>query len=205
MLVAGESGTGKELVARAIHCGEPARAAGRFVAVTARRVPETLLETELFGHEKGAFTGADRRRERPASSWPTAARCSSTRWASCRSATQAKLLRVLQERAVRARWAATAVDPGRRARRGRHQPRPAPAMVEEGRFREDLYYRLNVVPHPLPAAARAPEDILLLAEHFVRELRRRARASTSTGFDDDGAAAGSCAYAGRATCASSRT
>ena len=114
-----------------------------FVAVNCGAHPRALLESELFGHERGAFTGARHARARGASRPPTAARCSSTRSASCARALQVKLLRVLQEREFvprRRRRAAL----GRRPRRRRHAPRSGGR--DRGRaFREDLYYRLNVV------------------------------------------------------------
>jgi DNA-binding NtrC family response regulator len=164
VLIMGESGTGKELVARAIHHNSP-RAKKPFVAVSCAALPETLLEDELFGHEKGAFTDA---RERRAGRFELAEGGSiffddiddmSPR-------TQVKLLRVLQERCferlggtetvhvdVRA-IAATKVD-----LRGK---------VETGEFREDLYYRLNVVPIQIRPLRERPEDVPVLVEHFIQ-------------------------------------
>ena len=108
VLIYGESGTGKELVARDRPQPAARAATSRSSPSTAPRFAETLLESELFGHERGAFTGADRAAARAASSWPTAARCSSTRSARCRSEPQVKLLRVLRGGRVR---------PGRRRQR----------------------------------------------------------------------------------------
>ena len=130
VLLLGESGTGKELVARAIHV---AAARGRRSSRSnCAAIPETLLESELFGHEKGAFTGAPARRARASSSSPTAARSSSTRSASISPALQAKLLRVLQERAFE-RVGGTETLHGRRARRRRDEPRPAEARRRRAR------------------------------------------------------------------------
>jgi two-component system nitrogen regulation response regulator GlnG len=163
VLVTGESGTGKELVARAIHAASP-RAASAFVAVNAAAIPRDLLESELFGHERGAFTGA------------TESRAGRFREASGGTLfldeigdmpidLQAKLLRVLQSGEV------TSVG-GKRPERvdvriiaATH--RDLDALVREGRFREDLLYRLRVVPIQIPALRERPEDIPVLAEHFA--------------------------------------
>jgi DNA-binding NtrC family response regulator len=166
VLIEGESGTGKELVARMIH-EVSHRATGPFVAVLCASLPRELLETELFGHEAGAFTGATKRRI--------------GRFELARGGTiflddvddiplqlQVKLLRILQEKTFE--------------RVGGHEPirtnarlvaatkRPLLPMVASGTFREDLYYRLNVVPMPVPPLRDRPADIPLLVEHFLQRL-----------------------------------
>ena len=177
VLIEGESGTGKELIAKAIHHASP-RAARPFVAVNGGALPEPLLESEMFGHVKGAFTGAvatkrglleeaqdgtfflDEIGEMPGS-------------------LQVKLLRALQEREIR--------------RVGGNQPitlnvriiaatnRDLAQLMREGRFREDLYYRLNVFPVKLPPLRERREDIPLLAEHFLaRAAERHGRAMRLT-------------------------
>jgi len=163
VLVTGESGTGKELVARAIHAASP-RAVGPFVAVNTAAIPRDLLESELFGHEKGAFTGA------------IEARVGRFREASGGTLfldeigdmpveLQAKLLRVLQS------WEVTPVG-GRRAesvdvRILAATHRDLDAAVASSDFREDLLYRLRVVPIHIPALRERPEDVAVLADHFV--------------------------------------
>ncbi|MBI4879527.1 MAG: sigma-54-dependent Fis family transcriptional regulator [Planctomycetes bacterium] len=165
VLISGESGTGKELVARAIHA-RGRRAEGPFVALNCAAVPEALLESEFFGHEKGAFTGAER--------------CRAGRFEQADGGTllldeigamrvdlQAKLLRALQEREIQ--------------RLGASRPTPVDVRIlaatsedleeaiQNRSFREDLYYRLNVVPIAIPPLRDRPEDIPLLIEHFARQ------------------------------------
>jgi|KBSSwiStaDraftv2_1062776.scaffolds.fasta_scaffold14856_5 two-component system response regulator HydG len=179
VLLLGESGTGKELVAQAIHWASPRRG-GPFLAVNCAAVPESLLESELFGHEKGAFTGADRRRD-----GLFAAASGGTLFldevGDMPLATQAKLLRVLQDRAVRPLGGTASVQLDLRIVAATNKD--LPAMVRDARFREDLYYRLSVIPIRLPALRERPEDIMLIAEHFLRETAARL-GKAIVGFDE---------------------
>ena len=179
VLLLGESGTGKEIAAQAIHWASPRRS-GRIVAVNCAAVPESLLESELFGHEKGAFTGADRRRE-----GLFAAANGGTLFldeiGDMPLATQAKLLRVLQDRAVRPLGGTTPVQLDLRIVAATNKD--LPALVKDGRFREDLYYRLAVIPIRLPSLRERPEDIMLIAEHCLRETAARLGKDIE-GFDE---------------------
>jgi len=188
VLVSGESGVGKELVARAIHERSP-RAAGPFVAVNCGAIPEGLIESELFGHEKGAFTGA------------THAKPGLFEMASGGTLfldevgelplqVQVKLLRALQQRTIRAVGGVKDVEVDVRIVAATN--RDLAAEVQAGRFREDLFYRLNVIGLKVPPLRERREDVLLLAEHFLQrfgaeqgrklELSREAQAAL---FDYD--------------------
>lgn len=166
VLVMGESGTGKELVARSVH-GASRRRQASFVAVNCSAIPENLIESELFGHKKGSFTGAD-------SDYPglfleaDKGTIFLDEIAELPLALQSKLLRVLQERKVRAVGSSGDVDVDVRIISATN--RDLKAEVAAGRFREDLYYRLNVVSFQLPALRERRDDIPLLIAGILRKL-----------------------------------
>jgi len=170
VLINGESGTGKELLAKAIHNASPRRDMP-FVAINCSAMAENLLESELFGHEKGAFTGATRSHK--------------GLFQAAESGTllldeigdmpmrlQVKLLRVLQEQQVRPVGSTDAIDVDVRVISATH--RDLQELMGQGRFREDLYYRLNVVNIKIPTLDHRREDIPLLVAHFLQQISREA-------------------------------
>ena len=168
VVIEGESGTGKELIARAMHFSG-ARAKGPFVVVNCGAIPETLLESELFGHVKGAFTGAERdRKGLIASAHGGTLFLDEVSEMSPRM--QVELLRVLQDRRVRPVGSESdvAVD----ARVVAASNRPLKDLVADGRFREDLFYRLSVVTVRIPALRERLDDVPALATHFLAEFGR---------------------------------
>lgn len=168
VLISGESGTGKELAARAIHQLSPRRR-GPFVAVHCAALSPQLLESELFGHEKGSFTGATERRigrfEQAADGTLFLDEIGEID-----AATQVKILRVLGERVFERVGGNKSIAADVRLVAATN--RDLPQMVAEGKFREDLYFRLNVVQLHLPPLRERSEDIPLLAGHFLREAAR---------------------------------
>ena len=184
ILITGESGTGKELVAQAIH-RQSLRRDRPFVAVNCGAMPEALLESELFGHVRGAFTGADTNKKGlvevaeggtvfldEIGEMPTAM--------------QVKLLRVLQERRFRRVGGTEEVAANIRVIAATNKD--LPRMVADGRFREDLFYRLNVIPIRLPALRERPGDIEIIARHFLDRLTREMGKSLD-GFSPEALAA----------------
>ena len=169
VLIRGESGTGKELIAKAIHFGSP-RARGPLVKVNCAALPEALLESELFGHEKGAFTGALTSRQ--------------GRFELANGGTifldeigdlplhlQAKLLRVLQEREFEKVGSSRPIRVNVRIMAASH--RPLEDLIKAGQLREDLYYRLNVVPIFIPPLRERRSDVALLIDHFLRQYAEK--------------------------------
>ena len=168
VLIYGENGTGKELVARSVH-SLSRRRGGPFIEVNCAAIPEELIESELFGHIKGAFTGAlaDRRGKFELADGGT---LFLDEIGDMSLKTQAKVLRALQEQVVEPVGGATSVRVDVRVLAATNKD--LPTEIRFGRFREDLYFRLNVIPIFVPPLRDRPDDILLLAEHFMTELAR---------------------------------
>jgi two-component system, NtrC family, response regulator AtoC len=168
VLIHGETGTGKELVARAIHQSSPRRDAP-FVKLNSAAIPENLLESELFGYEKGAFTGALARK-------PGRVELAQSgtlfldEIGDVPLSTQVKLLRVLQEREIERLGGTQSIKVDVRFVAATH--RNLSALIEKGQFREDLFYRLNVIPIDVPPLRERPEDIVPLAIHFAKSVGR---------------------------------
>jgi two-component system, NtrC family, response regulator GlrR len=169
VLILGESGTGKELLARAVHQAS-ARCGGSFVAINCAAIPEQLLESELFGHAKGAFTGA-------ATAYKGLFQSADggtiflDEIGDMPLALQAKLLRVLEDKEVRPLGSSQSIAVDVRIISATHQD--LGKAISEGLFREDLYYRLNVVSRAIPPLRDRREDIPLLAHHFLKILREK--------------------------------
>ncbi len=171
VLLLGPTGTGKELVAQAIHLNSPRRG-GPFVVVNCAALPETLLESELFGHERGSFTGATQRKE---GRFQVAHQGTLflDEIAELSPATQAKILRVLQTREFEPLGSLRTLKVDVRIIAATN--RDLEVAVRQGRFREDLFYRLNVFPVTLPPLKERLEDLPLLADYFLARCREKNR------------------------------
>jgi two-component system, NtrC family, nitrogen regulation response regulator NtrX len=183
VLIIGENGTGKELVARNIH-GMSRRRSAPFVEVNCAAIPEELIESELFGHVRGAFTGAvaDRRGKFEAAHGGT---IFLDEIGDMSLKTQAKVLRVLQEQVMEPVGGSTRIRVDARVLAATNKD--LPAEIRAGRFREDLYFRLNVVPIFVPPLRERTEDVALLADHFMAMLAREYGRRPKT-FDADAVA-----------------
>lgn len=169
VMIYGESGTGKELVARAIHASS-SRRGGPFVRVNCGALAESLLDSELFGHEKGAFTGADRRR-RGRFELADGGTIFLDEIATISTMTQVRLLRVIQERELERVGGEKTIPVDVRIIAATNTP--AEELLASEGFRKDLFYRLHVVPIVLPPLRNRVEDIPLLVDHFIAKLRER--------------------------------
>ncbi len=183
VLISGESGTGKELVAQTIHKLSP-RATAAYVPINCAAIPDTLLESELFGHEKGAFTGAIERRQ-GCFELADHGTLFLDEIAEMTPATQVKLLRVLQERSFRRVGGKSEQAVDIRVVAATNQD--PPTAVKDGKLREDLYYRLNVFEIKLPPLRERKDDLPLLIQGFINEFN--ARNSRSVAAVDPGAMA----------------
>src|SRR4051795_11239415 len=166
VLLAGESGVGKDLIARAIHFHSPRRDRP-FVKINCTALPENLMESELFGYEKGAFTGANTTKPGKFEQADTGT-VFLDEIGDVPAAVQVKLLRILQERELERLGSNVTRHIDVRVIAATNQD--LRAALEQGTFREDLYYRLNVVPISIPPLRARREDIPFLAEHFVRAM-----------------------------------
>jgi DNA-binding NtrC family response regulator len=175
VMIYGESGTGKELVARAIHAGSPRRD-GPFIRVNCGALTEGLLDSELFGHEKGAFTGAERQR-RGRFELADGGTLFLDEIATISHTTQIRLLRVLQERELERVGGEETIPVDVRIIAATNTP--ASELQKGGDFREDLFYRLHVVPITIPPLRERRSDIPVLAIHFLQKLRGRTNACVS--------------------------
>src|SRR5476651_1554679 len=162
ILISGETGTGKEVVARAIHHNSPRRA-NRFVAINCSAIPETLLEAELFGHVRGAFTGAIANRQGRIEQAHRGT-LFLDEVGTMSTALQAKLLRVLQEREFERVGDSQTIKVDVRIIAATNSD--LKRLVAEGQFREDLFYRLNVIPLHVPALRERRADVPILAQYF---------------------------------------
>ena len=180
VLIRGESGTGKELVARALHYNSH-RKHGPFVAINCAAIPESLIESELFGHEKGAFTGADRRKLGKFAQ-AEGGTLFLDEIGDISPATQVKLLRVLQERSYALVGGSQDVKTDVRIVAATHKP--LEQMITENKFRADLYYRLNVLPIQLPPLRDRKEDIHDLCQYLLKKFNKSHKRKIN-GISDD--------------------
>jgi two-component system response regulator AtoC len=169
VLIIGETGTGKEQIARAIHAASKAHRAGVFTAINCAALPETLLESELFGHEKGSFTGAASQRK-GRFELASGGTLFLDEIGDVPLSMQVKLLRVLQERRFERVGGSESIPIDVRVIAAPHQS--LEKLVKEGKFREDLYYRLNVIRMEVPPLRERPEDVAVLADFFCRKFAR---------------------------------
>ncbi len=176
ILIRGESGTGKELLARALHYASP-RARAPLIAVNVGALPDTLIESELFGHERGAFTGADRDR-RGRFELADGGTLFLDEIGDLPRSTQVKLLRVLQEQTFDRLGGSRPVKVDVRIIAATN--RDLESMVRAGEFREDLYYRLNVVTITMPPLRERREDVPLLVDHFLRRFSAESRSPVTS-------------------------